>query len=247
MSFVSLVLPSGEEQTCLTLVPSQFLSPVQPEVTAVLSAFIFYSYFRDFSVERRSSGVVVLFCLHALTGLFDYRLEICHRDPPIQMDISILCPTCAPKHAGVRDDRKKNHVPGAGMRLFYLMIVGTSTIIFAVAWVEWFMGKLFNFQSTWHFWPLIHQLFGIILLGGLKYCFIPLWIFSVFLVLGITALNVPKGVTWAVSRWLSETAPSGGCTERLWRTVSLFKYFANIKCFQNSLLFFFWDISLSLG
>lgn len=129
---------------------------------------------------------------------------------------------------------ESNVVTVAGMCPFFLVIVRTSTIIFALAWLEWFMSELFNFWSTWHFWPLIHQPFGITLLWRLKYCFIPLRIFSVFFVIGNTAPGLPMRVIWEVSRWPSEAGTTGHCQERLWRTMSLLKCFAVVNSLQNN-------------
>lgn len=123
---------------------------------------------------------------------------------PAKMDISILCPARAAEQAAGRDYWESHAVPVAGMCPFFLVAVRTSTVIFALAWVEWFTSELFNFWNTWHFWPLIHQPFGITWCGRLKYCFIPLQTLSALLVVGNTARGLPRGVLWQVSRWLSE-------------------------------------------
>lgn len=233
-----MLLLSGEEQTCLTPLPLQFLSLVQPKVTAMLSAHVFYRYLRDLSVERHSSGVVVLVCFSlCMSCSFWLFFGNMSEFRPLRWIFLFFVLPVLLNMLLLEIRGKNNVVTVAGMCSFFLVIVRTSSIIFAVAWVEWFMSELFNFWSTWHFWPLIHQPFGITLLGRLKYCFISLWIFSIFLVIGITALGLPRGVIWEVSRWLSETALSGHCKEGLWRTVPLLKCFTGVKFLQGNFSF----------
>lgn len=55
---------------------------------------------------------------------------------PAKMDISILCPARAATPAAVRDYHANRVVAEAGMCPFFLVAVRTSTVIFALAWVE---------------------------------------------------------------------------------------------------------------
>lgn len=87
---------------------------------------------------------------------------------------------------------ESNVVAAARICPFFLIAVRSSTVVFALAWVEWLMTELFNFGNTWHFLSGVYQPFGITLLGRLKYCLIPLQIFSVFLVKEIQHWGSPE-------------------------------------------------------
>lgn len=53
-----------------------------------------------------------------------------------EMGISTLRPAPAPKGAAVGGDREGRVVTVAGMCPFSLVVVGTSTVMFALVWVE---------------------------------------------------------------------------------------------------------------
>lgn len=96
------------------------------------------------------------------------------------MAISVLCPAYVHKHAAIKDYLREQWCHCGWNVSFlsddcqdkhYYFCFCLGCMIY-----EWTI----YFWNTWHFWPLIHQLFGVILLQRLKYSFIPLQIFSVF-------------------------------------------------------------------
>lgn len=128
-----------ERAACLLPLPLQLLGLIEPQLTATLRALTVLqaSQGPPCSKMRVSFfGLIWFFSVREQLACC-YCLEVCHRVPPIKIDISLLRPTYAPKHAAVEDYRRKAMLSlWQECVLWFWWLLGQASIIFALVWVE---------------------------------------------------------------------------------------------------------------